>query len=746
MSFDRQAYIEEVQKKVSVLPKINKEAIEYMLLQVANASEVRIRKIVARINSIIDPAYASLVLRSRNPILSYPSKEDSKGDGFAIGKVMAADEELYDYELTTENLRENVFASARAGHGKTTLVFHFVEYLVRNGIHFVFFDWKQDYRVLARRHPEILVLSWSDLKFNPLTNGPQNMDIHVWHRVLFDILSHSQGLLMATPAHILKTVNELWEEKNGQITFRDLEGFIKNESSERNKENEYAAVAENRIFNINHALDRVINCKYGFDIQDLFHRQVIIEMHPLDFPIASFLIQSMIMHEFHRRLFNQVRMNRKSTLTDGYFLDEFAMICMDEAHLTQWGGQEDSLVTTELSPPPLMNFFSQSRELLIGTFALTQFPHLIMNAFKDNAGTKLVGNVVEADRQRDLAASIGLDRDETKKIGKLRKGYWIANVAGRTSKPFLLHSPMVDKGPVMAEGELLSRKEQLIARMVAMQNKIETRLFADSSFSHSADSERAHMPEIPSEAWEVLNYVFENEFSYQKQITDALGISGSKIVQIRDTLQKKGLVRTVKFAVFDYPQVHYVLTPKILDIYTILGKSQKRINMWKNALTPSRPGYEHRMFQSFLGTQHRKLGWKVSSEKILPDGRRVDLYCVSAQTGYRKAVEIETTTRDLENKVRVLADGHAEEMVLLFKDAAGVQFARSRIKKILESHKIKQDRVWIGLAREYVKLLSGIIKSSETARNDEKIKNSTHETDTAWKQSGNGSNMGDEHG
>ncbi|MCH7647553.1 MAG: DUF87 domain-containing protein, partial [Thaumarchaeota archaeon] len=310
---DLDEWIDGVNDKLDVLDNVNKESIKSMLKVIPNLNEVEIRQLMADINEIVNTKYTKKKLSSKNPLLSFPSEEESKGD-FEIGTVCAGDKELYAFALTTENLRENIFVTARSGHGKTSLVFYFVGKLVYNNISFIFFDWKNDYRTLATMYPDILVVKWSDLRFNPLTNVPEGMDIKVWWRIVLDVLSHSQGLLMATPSYILQVVEELYDEKKGEITFRDLGNYLRSQHEESRKKGEYADVAENRIFNINQALDKVINVRHGFDVKDLFNKKVVIEMSPLDFGVASFLIQTLIMHEFYSRLTNNVRLNRKSTM------------------------------------------------------------------------------------------------------------------------------------------------------------------------------------------------------------------------------------------------------------------------------------------------------------------------------------------------------------------------------------------------------------------------------------------------
>ena len=301
-------FLEETRKKISATPNSPKSAIESLLKVWSVVTGSRKERIENKINKIVDGAYNRHVLNSKNPVLGFPSEEESKGDGLKLGVVMAGDIEKYPFELTFENLRESILAVARSGHGKTRFMYYFVQSLVSCGVNFVCFDWKRDYRGLAEIHPDILVIRWSDLRFNPLTNVPAGLDIKQWWRVLFTIFAHSFGVLVATPSFILEQLEELYEEKKGLVTFRDLYEHMKRLNEQSRKRGEYLDVAENRIFTVNQALGEVVNVKYGFEISEIFRRKVVIELEPLDTPTASFLVQTLLMHEFFRRLRNQVRL------------------------------------------------------------------------------------------------------------------------------------------------------------------------------------------------------------------------------------------------------------------------------------------------------------------------------------------------------------------------------------------------------------------------------------------------------
>ena len=306
--FEIQDYVEDVKEKISKIPQFPRRNVLSLLEILPVTKGRRQQKIIEKINKLVESKYNSHVIRSKNPILSYPDKNESKGDNVILGHVCAGDQVLHPFELTMENLRENLFCISRSGHGKTSFVRYFVQSLVSCGINFVFWDWKQDYRSLAETFPDILVLKWSDLRYNPITNVPAGLDTKEWWRVLFTIFSHSFGVLIATPSFILESLEEIYEEKKGAVTFKDLYDHLRSQNEQTRKRAEYLDVAENRLYAVNQSLGNVINVKYGFDVSEIFKHRIVIELDPLDTQSASFIIQTLMMHEFYRRLRCQVRM------------------------------------------------------------------------------------------------------------------------------------------------------------------------------------------------------------------------------------------------------------------------------------------------------------------------------------------------------------------------------------------------------------------------------------------------------
>jgi hypothetical protein len=416
--------------------------------------------------------------------------------------------------------------------------------------------------------------------------------------------------------------------------------------------------------------------------------------------------------------------NRKPAVQPDY--SRFVINIFEEGHNVFYENLEDNFTSRELGPHPLTQIASQQREFLMSSMVITQFLDKVMSTYKNNCGVRISGNITEIKNQREMASTLGLE--DEKAIGKLKKQFLIASVAGR-DRPFLIKVPDVQK-PLVAEGDLLARSKPFLNELQMKRQEIESRMFLDQV--RRQDPNKIHLPELPEDAWRVLDYVFFNEFAYQKQIADNTGLSAHRLDDMKRLLLEKGLIRIEVFRVYQHNRAHYVLTPKTLEIFKTLGKNPQRIAYWR--FISSVPGYYHRYMQFLFLGMHRRLGWKGSVERDLPNGRRVDVYVHRDEDGKRKAIEIETSTTDLLNKIRVLQDGYCDELVLLYRDVTGAQLARARLEKV---EGIDGSAVWVGTINDYIQLLSEIIKAWESSGNVHKDDPDVPKTAENGKTSGN---------
>ncbi len=713
---DLDEYFDEVKDKISVLPDVDRKSIESLLESMLYSNEEQNKVTKNWISDLVETKYTAHVLKSKNPVMKIVSEEDSKEEEFVeIGNVVAGDHVLHPFYLTRPNITENILVVGRAGQGKTTFIFHFVSQLVQQDLSFIFFDVKDDYSNLCTMHENVSIIDWNQIRFNPWTNIPLGMPKELWWKIVLDLIAHSQSLYAATPNHLLELLKELDEEKNGNITTQDIIDHLESKYESSTRRDEYASTAKNRLKAINTTFDKVFNCPFGWDVSKLFRGRTIIRTFPLLFEDSSLLIQLILLFEFYRKLFSQERF-RKFTYQN--LKDFFTMIILDEGHHVLSNSQQESSVTIEKSIPPMTTLVSMGRDFGLSILGATQMSHLLLGAFKDNAGTMLIGNIPDYEQRQHLGSSLGMDRDESKVLAKLRKGMWACRVLGRTDV-FLLNTPLISKGTSIAESEILFRSKPFIDKLESERRELESRMF----LAH-VDKKKAKTPEVGKDAWLVLNHLLEHPWDFQKRVATSLNLSPEKMKVAKSQLKSRGLVEFARFKI-EREELHFILTRKALLLLKSLGKNPTRIAFW--GLFNQMPSYEHRYLQFLIYIGLKDLGYVAKSEFRISNDRRVDVY---AEGEKRIAVEIEKSTSDVKSKASVLSDGLVDELVLLYTDESHLEKIKSKIDLL----DVPQDKIWIGLAREYVKILRDMrrdrVSGSESSRIDSKQDNSVPDNNT----------------
>jgi len=213
-------YVEQVKE---IAEKLNchirggsvKSLLKYYLL----ASEDEKSEIREDIDSIVGFHLPKLVF-SRKPMLPSPEKEEINGE-IKIGKVFQGNKELYDFGISKEELNQHMLIVARSGFGKTTLIIQIMRQLIENKIPFIVFDYKRDYRHLIRHFQELVVLSWRDLRINPL-EPPPGVSFQEWKQQFLNIFGHVQAVWHGSTQYLLEAIDKACEEKKGLVTLEDV--------------------------------------------------------------------------------------------------------------------------------------------------------------------------------------------------------------------------------------------------------------------------------------------------------------------------------------------------------------------------------------------------------------------------------------------------------------------------------------------------------------------------------------------
>jgi hypothetical protein len=173
------------------------------------------------------------------------------------------------FSLPESELSKHLLAVGQSGSGKTTLFYNLYS---RVGRPFWFFDLKQDYRHLLNRE-ELLVLPWSEFRFNPL-RPPEGVSPRRWAQVLSEIFGHSTALLSGSKNYLLKKLIELYklyglfDEVSGPYpSLHELEVLVRKDKLNYARASaDYRDRLLNRLEAMNLVGGSVFDCSQGYRV------------------------------------------------------------------------------------------------------------------------------------------------------------------------------------------------------------------------------------------------------------------------------------------------------------------------------------------------------------------------------------------------------------------------------------------------------------------------------------------------
>jgi hypothetical protein len=586
----------------------------------------------AEIESILDSFIPSLVL-SKNPVLPICPKEKSVGD-VKIGRVMHGDKALQSFAITKEELNQHLLCVARSGAGKTVLLINIIAELLRLGIPFIAFDFKKDYRHLIRQYPQILVIRWEDLRFNPL-QPPPSVSLQRWKQIFVDCFSHCFGFFHGSRNFLLEFLDRLYRERGSNATVQELYELVASCDEPSRRRSEYSDVVENRLYSISSNLDKVVNCK-GYPIEKLLEQPVVIELDGLGRDEQNFLVESLLFWIYAYRL----AQGHRSVL-------RHSIIC-DEGKRIFDATKEYRESTTELGVAPIDIVTDEIREFGEALIVADQEPSKLTHSIKANTYTKITGFLGHGGDINDIAEAMDLDDEARKAITKLERGMWLVKLAGRYTKPFLIQSEDFPLAKDVTDEEIKQKMKPILLEL-GLEEEVAV---AD------IDKPRVILPEVSEDAWTLLLDIAAHPFRSIAARYKAVAFSARRGDEAKNELLKKELIREVSIHLGNQrPSKFLVLTNLALNLLKNVGHD---VGLWVHV---GRMGFEHQLYLVLIGYSFKNQGYQVAIEKTLGD-RRVDLYI---DKGKKIAIEIELGAYYLNEEVKVLQ--HVDELIILTKES-----------------------------------------------------------------------------
>ena len=581
---------------------VDKDLVERLLYlcSIEKGSE----DIKREVESLID-CFSHELYFSKKPLLEVPTRNEAYGE-IVVGYVMQGDKTLWEFGLSLEELNQHMLITARSGAGKTTLIIQIIRQLISKHIPFIVIDYKRDYRHLVRNYPQLVVLSWRDLKINPL-EPPPGVEFRDWKQQFLNIFGHVEAVWHGSTQYLLKAIDDACEEKKGYVTLEDVYNKIVESEEESRKMQEYASVVQTRLYGLLSKLGDTINNKRTLiDMERLLQLPVVLELDGLGRDEGTILTLW---------LFYWIYVYRRAKAMRGKLMH---VLIIDEAKRVFTGSEQYSQTTAEYSGiPPADLICDEIRDFGEAIIASDQEPTKLSNSLKANTYTKITGCLGNGKDIDDIAEAMNLSDEEKEVIANLERGEWLVKLAGRYVKPFTIRSENFLLKKDVSDEELRQKMKPVLKGLYRKLENVENKEDA-----------------LSEDAYKLLENVNRKPFNGVASRQRELQISAFKFEKAKEELISKGFVKQIDISISGRKPTSFLIpTEKALKF---LEARKVDTSLWKHV---GNIGFEHMLYQVLIRWEFEKLGYEARLEVKLSEGRRMDVLAV--KDGRKIGVEVE---------------------------------------------------------------------------------------------------------
>lgn len=559
---------------------------------------------------------------SKKYMAEVPSTDDSQGD-IKIGKVMHGDKLLYDFGVSQSEFNQgHILVTSRAGHGKTTVLMLLIRELIQKEIPFLVICFKQDFRHLLRHYPNLIILSWKDLKVN-LLKPPLGVSIDEWKQQFLNIFGHTEGVWSGSTQYLLQFLDKVYEKKGENASVLDVFELLNNSNPGFRKMQEYWSVIQTRIYGLVSKLKSVVACDDGLDLEKLLSYPVVLELDGLSYEDQNLLALFFFFWIYAYRKAQRHRGTARHVLI------------IDEAKRIFSASDQYSATTREFSHiSPADQFVDEIRdysELLV--IADNEISKLSSSVIAQSY-LKIVGNVSGRDVEV-VAEAMNLKEEEVDALFQLERGEWLVKLAARYTKPFIIKTEDFPIEKNVTDEEIRSRMEPILRTLIKEPKRLPSQFLELS-------------PESESLIFNVIAHPLTN-LSKQYQL---VGLAGEKATRAKNELLERNLVTETTMPRKQH-RLHYLIpTEQGLDYLENAGYD---VRLWRKRGNAS---IEHRFFQFMILIAMKNVGYQVSMEKMLDSGTIVDVLASNDSMAYALEVELDSDI-NASNKLRILNEARA---------------------------------------------------------------------------------------
>jgi hypothetical protein len=616
-----------------------------------------------------------------------PFKQPSGGEvggDIRIGRVKNT---RVPFGINLEELQQHLLLMGRAGSGKTTIFLLIMLQLLEKAIPFLAFDFKKDYRHLLRICPDLVVLKWEDLLYNPL-RPPLGCPPTIWIQIITNIFCQAYWLMQGTKGLIQNKLFQLFQDygvfdgKDTYPTLHDLFQILDKHSLQRQtgRDANFLESAQNRVDECLKPLGRIFDCDRGHLIEDLLTRPVILELDGLLYENQIFLTTTILRHTFQYRISN----NQRGPLKHVNMFDEGGQVFgRDRDHIQGLGINEVAQLACMI------------REFGEALVVAEQMPTELSDAIAANTYTKIALSQSGGKNIKEVGASMTLCTQQEGYVPKLLSDpnsntfEAVVRINNKWPEPFVIEIVPFQIPKDVSDRELEHHmrpalehlQRTLIPRtpynlILQARRKDEERKIREEEMRTQATSNQPQQTR-KSEDDEILVQILitlrKNPFMDQKEIISTLNLtsSASKNTHHFQELLFRGFVHThrIGFGRGRSTKAFYEITEQ--------GREYARIQKFT---IPGKGDFKHKLWQHLIHGFYQSMGCHPEIEKTF-ENKSVDVALY--YEGRRTAVEIELSSANLLGNIRKDLDAGCEKVIV----AVNTQRTIATYKKIIMAEK-----------------------------------------------------------
>ncbi|MCH7574799.1 MAG: ATP-binding protein [Candidatus Marinimicrobia bacterium] len=348
------------------------------------------------------------------------------------------------------------------------------------------FDPKSEYGDIARKFRDFLLLSWKDLRFNPLT-PPPNVPRNEWYQTIVGHMAQTFNFWEGAQSFLLRL---LWNLSQRMVnpTMLDLLNALEVEKP-RYKQKDYIIMAtvSSRLEMILYTCRDIVMADSDM-LPILSHRHYILQTTGLMSEIESWLLEFLLLWEYMYRIWNP----DKRDLT---------LHIYDECQHRLFSSEKERNIK-KISASIISMLVDQVRATNISICALSQEPSSLVNAVLNNSYLKVAFHLGSGVEVRAMKEAMGLTDEQADSLNYMETGEAVARMAGGFMDPFPIRVHEFREAERVDEVDFEEHQKRLKADLYE-EAGVDGRGVEGVGWDRSLDG-KAQEPEDAGEEWDVL--------------------------------------------------------------------------------------------------------------------------------------------------------------------------------------------------------------------------------------------------